>query len=125
MVQVIGAADQSAALDSLPFSVTGGASFQLTFSARIAPSSSGSGYFLLAFKDASGNFVPIPGPNSSDLKSETIPFTLGKVAIGTTKTDANGNFQLSLTSLGALQVILEGAYGGDSQHWPAYEQVVP
>lgn len=125
MVQVIGAANQSAALDSLPFSVTGGASFQLTFSARIAPSSSGSGYFLLAFKDASGNFVPIPGPNSSDLKSETIPFTLGKVAIGTTKTDANGNFQLSLTSLGALQVILEGAYGGDSQHWPAYEQVVP
>lgn len=125
MVQVIGAANQSATLDSLPFSVTGGASFQLTFSARIALSSSGSGYFLLAFKDASGNFVPIPGPNSSDLKSETIPFTFGKVAIGTTTTDANGNFQLSLTSLGTSHMILEGTYGGDSRHWPAYDQVGP
>ena len=125
MVQVVAASSQSAMLDSAPFSVNGGASFQVSFYARISPASSGSGYLLLAFKDANGNFVPIPGPNSNDLKSETIPFTSGKITLGPITTDSAGNYQLSLTSVGTSQVILEATYTGDPQHWPAYARLGP
>jgi hypothetical protein len=125
MVQVVATGSQSAMLDSQPFSITGGAAFQVSFFARISPTSASSGYLLLAFKDASGNFVPIPGPNSSDLKSETIPFTFGRVTLGAATTDSAGNYQVSLTSVGTSQVILEAAYGGDAQHWPSHARLGP
>lgn len=125
MVQAVATSSQSATLDSLPFSVTGGSPFQASFYARIPPTSTASGYFLVAFKDASNNFVPIPGPNPSDLKSETIPFAAGKLGAGTATTDSAGNYQLSLTSLGASQVILEASYAGDALHWPDYVRVGP
>jgi hypothetical protein len=125
MVQVVATSAQSAMLDSVPFSVTGGASFQVSFFARIPLASSSSGYLLLAFKDANGNFVPIPGPSSSDLKSETIPFAAGWLTSGTTMTDSIGNYQLSLTSLGTSQVTLEATYTGDAQHRPAYARTNP
>jgi hypothetical protein len=125
MVQVVATAAQSATLDSFLFPVTEGVSFQVTISARIPPASSGSGYFFLAFQDASGNFVPIPGPNPSDLKSETIPFTPTPLAVGTATTDAAGNFSLSLAALGSQKVLLKSTYPGDAQHWPAYDQVFP
>jgi hypothetical protein len=51
--------------------------------------------------------------------------TTTKVTFGTTSTDAAGNYQLSLTSLGTSQVTLEAAYAGDTQHWPAYARVAP
>jgi glycosyl transferase family WbsX len=125
MVQVVAASNQSATLDSAPFPITGAASFQISFAARIPPSSSGSGYFILAFKDANGNFVPILGPNSNDLKSETIPFSPGKLSVGVATTDSAGNYQLSLTSLGTSLVTLTATYPGDSQHWPAYARIGP
>lgn len=120
MVQVVAASNQSAMLDSVPFSVTGGASFQASFYARIPPASSGSGYLLVAFKDGSGNFLPIPGPNPNDLKSETIQFAAGELAVGSATTDSAGKYQLSLASLGTSQFILKAIYNGDSQYWPAY-----
>jgi hypothetical protein len=91
MVEVVATSAQPAMLDSLPFNITGGAAFQVSFSARISPASASSGYFLLAFKDASGNIVPIPGPNTNDLKSETTPFAFGKLTLGTATTDSAGN----------------------------------
>ena len=125
MVQVVATAAQSAMLDSSPFSVTGGDSFDVEISARVPPASVGSGYFFLAFKDANGNFLPIPGPNSSDLKAETIPFIATAPVVGIATTDAGGNFTLSLSALGSQKVILEGTYAGDAQHWPAHAQVSP
>ena len=123
MVQIVATAAQSATLDSSPFPVTGGISFQVAISARVPPASAGSGYFFMAFQDATGNFVPIPGPNPNDLKSETIPFMPNPLTIGTATTDASGNFSLSLGALGSQQVLLESSYGGDGQHWPGYAQV--
>jgi hypothetical protein len=123
MVQIVATPAQSATLDSSPFPVTGGVSFQVTISARVPPASAGSGYFYVAFQDATGNFVPIPGPNPNDLKSETIPFTPTPLTIGTATTDASGNFSLSLAALGSQQVLLESTYAGDAQHWPGYAQV--
>ena len=125
MVQAVGTSGQSAMLDSLPFSVTGGTPFQVSFTARIPPSSSSSGYFIIAFEDSNGNIIPIPGPNSNDLKSETIPFSSGNLILGTATTDSAGNYQLSLTSLGTSLAILEGTYVGDAQHWPAYARTGP
>lgn len=123
MVQVVATAAQSATLDSSPFLVTGGVSFQVAISARIPPASAASGYFFLGFQDASGNFVPIPGPNPNDLKSETIPLAPASVPVGSATTDGGGNFSLSLAALGSQQVLLESTYAGDAQHWPAYDQV--
>jgi len=123
MVQIVATAAQSATLDSSPFPVTGGVSFQIAISARIPPASASSGYFYLAFQDATGNFVPIPGPSLSDFYSETIPFTPTPLTIGTATTDASGNFSLSLAALGSQQVMLESTYAGDAQHWPGYAQV--
>jgi hypothetical protein len=59
------------------------------------------------------------------LKSETIPFTPALVPVGTATTDGGGNFSLSLAALGSQQVFLKGTYTGDSQHWPAYDEVFP
>ena len=128
MVQVVATTAQSATLDSSPFSVTGGAPFQVSISARIPPSSAGSGYFYLAFENAGGigSYVPIPGPNPNvSLKAETIPFTETPLVVGMATTDAGGNFTLSLAALGSQQVPLEGTYAGDEGHWPAYVQVSP
>lgn len=125
MVQVVAASNQLATLDSAPFPITGGTSFQVSFAARVPPLSSASGYFVVAFIDAAGNIIPLPGPNPEDLKSETIPFSPGKITLGPATTDALGHYQLSLTSLGTTSVVLEGTYAGDTQHWPAYAGTSP
>jgi len=123
MIKVVATPSQVATLDSRPFPVTPGANFLLSFSATIPASSSSSGYFLVAFQDASGNVLDIPGTSAGALKHETIAFTAAQLTFGTATADANGNYQLNLTSLGTSQAILEATYAGDSQHWPAYARV--
>jgi hypothetical protein len=113
MVQVLATSSQNAALTSAPFAVTSSTPFQASFSARVAPSSFASGYFTVIFL------------NGTEVSRQEIPLTTTKVTFGTTSTDAAGNYQLSLTSLGTSQVTLEAAYAGDTQHWPAYARVAP
>jgi hypothetical protein len=100
MVQVVATPSQFATLDSVPFAVTAGASFQLSFSA-------------------------IPAPSGGAVHAEAIPLTAANNMLGTTTTDSAGNFQFSLTSLGSSQVTLEASYAGDTRHWPAYAQTSP
>ncbi len=114
MVQVLAASAQTAALTSAPFTLTSGAAFQVSFSARVAPSSFGSGYFTIIF--LSGGM---------EISRQEIPLTAGKLTFATTSTDAAGNYQFGLTSLGSSQVTLEAAYAGDAQRWPAYARVAP
>jgi hypothetical protein len=125
MVQVVATQSQVASLDSMPFPISEGAAFQVTFSARIAPSSIGGGYFFLAFLDAGGGVVHLPAESAGALPSESIPLEPGRATLGTSTTDVAGNFQLSLTSLGTSPVILEATYTGDAQHWPGYARVGP
>jgi hypothetical protein len=113
MVQVLATTSQTAALTSAPFAISPGAAFQVSFAARVAPSSFGSGYLTVIFL------------NGTEISRQEIPLTASKLTFGTTSTDASGNYQLGLTSLGTSQVILEAAYSGDAQHWPAYARVVP
>lgn len=126
MVHVVATPDQFATLDAIPFPVTAGAQFQLSVSARISTPSLASGNFIVAFLDASGTgtYLYIPGPVFG-LIPESVPFTAAKLPLGTTSTDANGQYHLSLPALSGSQVTIETTYVGDSQHWPAYARVGP
>lgn len=114
MVTVQATPSQTAALTSFPFGVTAGEAFQLSFSARVAPLSLGSGYFTVIFLTS--------GTESARYRIPLVPAT---VALGTATTGSAGNYQFSLASLGTSQVVLQAIYGGDSQHWPAYARVTP
>ena len=114
MVQVLATPSQTGALTSAPFALTSGAAFQVSFSARVAPSSLGSGYFTVIFLSG-----------GTEISRQEIPLTAGKLTFATTSTDAAGSYQFGLTSLGTSPVALEAAYPGDAQHWPAYARVAP
>lgn len=114
MVQVLATPSQTAALTSAPFTLTSGAAFQVSFSARVAPVSFASGYFTVIFLGA-----------GTEISRQVIPLPATKVTFGTTSTDAVGHYQLGLASSGTSQVTLEAAYAGDAQHWPAYARVGP
>jgi hypothetical protein len=108
MVQVLATPSQTAALTSAPFALTPGAAFNASFSARVAPASIGSGYFTVIFL------------NGTEISRQESPLTASSVAFGVTSTDATGNYQFDLSSLGTSQLTLEASYAGDAQHWPAY-----
>ncbi|MCU1316986.1 MAG: hypothetical protein JWN63_2308 [Candidatus Acidoferrum typicum] len=114
MVRVLATPSQTAALTSAPFALTSGAAFHVSFSARVAPSSFGSGYFTVIFLSG-----------GTEISRQEIPLTAGKLTFATTSTDAAGNYQFGLTSLGTSQVTFEAAYAGDAQRWPAYARVAP
>jgi len=114
MVQVLATSSLTAALTSAPFTLTSGAAFKVSFSARVAPSSLGSGYFTVIFLSG-----------GTEISRQEIPLTAGKLRFATTSTDATGNYQFGLTSFGTSQVTFEAAYAGDAQHWPAYALVAP
>jgi hypothetical protein len=114
MVQVLATPSQTAALTSAPFPLTPGATFNVSFFARVAPVSFASGYFTVIFLGA-----------GTEISRQVIPLPATKVTFGTTSTDAVGHYQLGLASLGTSQVTLEAAYAGDAQHWPAYARVAP
>jgi hypothetical protein len=114
MVQVLATPSQTAALTSAPFALTPGATFNASFSARVAPVSFASGYFTVIFLGA-----------GTEISRQVIPLPATKVTFGTASTDAAGHYQLGLASLGTALVTLEAAYAGDAQHWPAYARVAP
>ena len=127
MMQAIASPTQFATLDSALFPIVAGGSFNLSITARIATAALSSGYFLVAFQDASGtgNYLDIPGPSPGALKAESIPFTPGNDPLGPATTDASGSFLLSISALYGTTLTATAAYAGDAQHWPAYVQVSP
>jgi hypothetical protein len=114
MVNAIATVSQNAALTSIPFSVTAGTPFQATFSARISPSSAGSGEFMVIFLSGGNEF-----------NRQRVPFVAASLPVGTATTDSTGHYQLDLSWLGTTQLILESNYAGDATHWPGYARVAP
>ena len=114
MVQVLATAGQTSGLTSAPFALTPGAAFQASFSARVAPSSLGSGYFMVIFLSG-----------GTETSRQEIPLRASNLTLATTSTDTAGNYQFGLASLGTSRVTLEATYAGDAQHWPAYVRVGP
>jgi hypothetical protein len=109
MLHVEATPNQDAAINSAPFGVTPGAPYTLTFVARIAPLSFGSGYFDITFQDAEAEFA-----------RERIPLTPARVRIGAATTDTQGRYAISLESLPRGKLLLEANYAGSDQYWPAY-----
>jgi hypothetical protein len=107
-LHVAATAAQDAATNSPRFAVTPGATYTATFVARVAPASLGSGYFSIIFSDG-----------RSELTRQLLPLTTAAVPLGSTRTDAEGRYQLPLTLDGLPEAILRASYNGDADHWPA------
>jgi hypothetical protein len=113
MLHIQARPDQDAAINSASFRVTPGATYTLTFVARISPSSLGSGYFDITFQDAQAEFA-----------REQTQLAPALVRIGAATTDAQGRYAISLTALPGGELLLEANYRGNDQYWPAYAGMV-
>ncbi len=123
--QVIASPSQFATLDSALFPVVAGGPFNLSITARIATGALDSGNFIVAFQDASGSFLKIPGPSAASLFAESTPFTPAILPLGSATTDASGNFRLSIATLSGTTLTASAAYAGDARHWPAVARTGP
>ncbi len=108
MMRVQVSSTETARLDSATFTVTSGSPYTFSVAARVAPISLGSGYFCVLFYDA---------------ERVVIPLTAARVQVGTTTTNANGDFALGLSSLGSDPVDLQVMFNGNSVFWPNYAHV--
>jgi hypothetical protein len=112
MLRIKASPRQSLSADSPRFGVEPGQRFTLTFDARVAPASTGSGYFSLVFWGRSG-----------EVSRERIPFAPASFALGTRTTDASGSFRATFHSPGAElplgQVRVDARFDGDQQLLPA------
>lgn len=99
-------ASQRTYINSVPFSVTPGASFSLTIRARISPASVGSGSFSLIFlKD-------------TEHSRKSLAFQPALLSLGSGTTGADGSYRIAYAvPAGAMAVRAE--YAGDAQYWPA------
>jgi hypothetical protein len=113
MLHVRATLDQDAAINSAPFPVTPGATYTLTFLARISPASLGSGYFDITFQDAQAEFT-----------RETIQLAPAIVQLAAAPTDAQGRYAIRLESLPPGNLQLEANYAGSDRVWPAYASIV-
>jgi len=109
MLHVVAAPAQQAAANSASFPVTPGATYTLTFIARIPAASAGSGYFDITFQDGQAEF-----------SRQKIPLAPTPAQLGTAATDAQGNFAIRIESLPAGKLLLEANYAGSEVYWPAY-----
>jgi hypothetical protein len=109
MVHVDATSGQQARLDSEPFAVTPGASYALTFTARVAPSASGSGYFMLVF--------PV------EVQRVSVPLTPATIDLGRAVTMSDGTFRVGVDTVGSDRVLVEAVYAGDAGHWPAVARI--
>ncbi len=98
---------QTAAINSANFPVSAGATYTLTFSARVGPVSAGSGYFDIVFLD----------PSKEGTRKQ-IPLKTATVGIGNTTTDKDGAFRFAPSQFPSGKFVLEARYPGDRQYLP-------
>ncbi len=104
---------QQVALNSPVFSVTPNASYSVQFTARVAPLSTGSGYFTIIFLDAFSN----------ELYRQYVWLQSGTIPLGTVQTDANGSYTSAFVSQGAGSFQIRAAYSGTDSIWPAQASI--
>ncbi|HEX7171255.1 MAG TPA: hypothetical protein VF365_01465 [Candidatus Limnocylindria bacterium] len=103
---------QDAAANSPRFAVTGGASYMVTFVARVAPESLGSGYFSIIFNDG-----------HAELTRQLIPLAAAVVPLGTATTDRDGRYQLTIDPVAVSRGALRAEFAGSDEAWPARAEV--
>jgi hypothetical protein len=112
MLRIRASTRQSLSANSPRFTVEAGQPFTVTFDARVAPASAGSGYFSLVFQGGSG-----------EIGREQVDFSPASFALGTRTTDENGSFRATFHPPGAElplgRVKVEARFDGDDQLLPA------
>ncbi len=98
---------QTAAINSTRFPASAGATYTLTFSARVGPGSAGSGYFDIIFLD----------PSKEGTRKQ-IALKTATVRIGNTMTDKDGAFRFTLSHMASGKFLLEARYPGNKQYLP-------
>jgi hypothetical protein len=109
MLHVWATPDQDLGMNSGSFTVTPGVTYRVTFTARVSPSSVGSGYFALFF------LTP-----QREISRQIIHLAPGSVPLGEVVTGTQGEYRLPFGSLIAGDYLLEADYGGNRQYWPAW-----
>lgn len=121
MLHVQATPAQSASINSAPFPVTAGATYTLTFAARVSPVSVGSGYFAVFLLKPSG-----------EGQRDMIPLEPAAIR-DTTSTDGRGTYRFTVQGVPSARLKLRVKYSGiefpgsvgDEGYWPAYaEQVI-
>jgi hypothetical protein len=103
---------QTAAINSTNFDVIAGQPFTVTFVARVAPSSEGSGYFSLVFLGS-----------DQEVQRFKIPLETKSVPLGEVTTEGGGTFEFQVSAAPAGSALFQAWYAGDDNHWPAYAEV--
>jgi hypothetical protein len=101
---------QQAGLNSSEFAVTAGQRFDLSVYARVAPISSGSGYFAVFFLDGNG----------AELGRTRVPLEAASIALGSATTNQNGQTTGSFAALHAATFRIQEVFPGDKKWFPAY-----
>jgi len=113
MLRVVAEQGEVAAINSFDFPVSVGEVYRVTFLARVAPTSAGSGYFTLVFL----------GP-SQEVARIRLPLEAGPAAEGTLTTDEDGAFEFPLvdTPGTTLRLVIQvPAEGGVLPGFAAFE----
>jgi len=106
-LHVSAAAGQSVVLNSPSIPAMQGSSFDFTVIARVAPVSSGSGYFTIVFL------------GDRELGRIRLPIEAGRIPLGNATTNAQGTWSLTIPSVYAGELLVVGTYAGDTKVWPA------
>ncbi len=114
MLHVSATSTQFVGLNSASFPVTAGASYTAKFSARVGPTSAGSGYFTVIFLA------------TTETSRVTLRVDPEAVVIGSAVTNASGVFTIADADRLAGKLIVEATYVGSERYWPSYaEQIIP
>src|SRR6266498_469253 len=103
---------QTAGINSTNFDVTAGQIFTVSFTARLSPSSEGSGYFSIVFLGSDQEIQRFRIP----LRAETVP-------LGEAVTGGSGAFKFPVSDAPTGPALFQAWYAGDDNHWPAYAEV--
>ncbi|MGZ4461727.1 MAG: hypothetical protein ACXVZP_02700 [Gaiellaceae bacterium] len=109
-VQVQAAPSQASDLTSADFPVSAGGRFVLTFVARVAPVSSGSGYFGVFFRDNAGD----------EVSRAIIPLAPASVTLAGPRTTGTGSFHATLRGLPTEPARVAVWFRGSNRLFPAY-----
>jgi hypothetical protein len=102
---------QTTAINSTNFNVIAGQPFAVTFVARVAPSSEGSGYFSLVFLGT-----------DQEIQRFKIPLQTKSVQLGKVTTGGSGAFEFQVSAAPAGSTLFQAWYAGDDKRWPAYAE---
>jgi hypothetical protein len=111
-LDVSAGASQSLILNSAPIGIQPPGDYEFAVTARVAPLSAGSGYFVLVFLA------------DKELARVRIPFAAATLPLATAITGDDGTWLVDAAKPGPGDWRFTAAYAGDDQYWPA-QAVIP